>query len=374
MKPIRITLFSLLSIAFLISSNQALAQQYDKSLDKADEAYAVGDYAKARKAIESMQKTVNKKLGNSNPYMAISLLKEAKISLELGQLNDVTPTLDRAVTMSTEVNDTVSAEHGFMMMEAAEIMISYGNFHRANSLISRAEMAFKNSNNLIEDLSAELQVMKAQVLVGKGYNSEAIELVNAEHDFYLKRALLEEGKKKAQEQRKNDYAALITVRAQAFANKGDVDEATKLFYENKSWIKDNLKKSHILWAWNTYLDVEMMSKHGLSIDAQASDYEDAFNQARKKYETTHWMVLLMQEHLMSALYRNNSKGKFNLVEGMHRSAIREFHKSSTHHLARKRMNLDFDLADQDIKKLEDGINDLISDPAIPKYHQSRIDL
>ncbi|MCP4457050.1 MAG: CHAT domain-containing protein [Cytophagales bacterium] len=373
MKSIQITLMSLLTIAFLFAGAGAFAQ-YDKSLDKADEAYIVGDYAKARKAIEHMQKTVNKKLGDKNPYMAISLLKEAKINLELGQLNDVNPTLDRAVEMSYEVNDTVSAEHGFMMMEAGEIMISYGNFRKAKSLIVRAEAAFKNSNNLIEDIKAELEVMKAQVLVGKGFNSAAIEVVNTQHDFYLSRAFLTDGKKKQQQQRKEDYAALLTVRAQAFANMGDVDEATNLFYENKNWIKENLKKSNILYAWNTFLDVDMMSKHGLSMDAQASDYEDAFNQARKKYETTHWMVLLMQENLMSALYRNENKGKFNLVEGMYKSAIREFDKNSTHRLARERMSLDFDLADQDIKKLEEGINSLLSNPAVPKVHNSRIEL
>jgi len=82
----------------------------------------------------------------------------------------------------------------------------------------------------------------------------------------------------------------------------------------------------------------------------------------------------MQEKLMSALYRNDNKGKFNLVEGMHKSAIREFHKSSTHHLARERMALDFDLADQDIKKLEEGINSLLANPSVPKYHISRIRL
>lgn len=373
MKSIRHTLTSVVVVLFLLVSSDALAQ-YEKALDKANEAYDVGNYGKARKEIAAMQKKVNKKLGGSNPYMAISLLKEAKISLELGLLNEVDSTLTRAIKMSSAVNDTVSAEHGFMLMEGAEVMISYGNFNKAGSYIDRAESAFKNSGNLIEDIKAELEVMKAQVLVGKGFNTVAIEVVNKQYDFYLGRAMLDEGKKKAQIQRKDDYANLITVRAQAYANKGDVDEATRLFRENKKWIKDNLKKSHILWAWNTYLDVDMMSKHGLSIDAQAKDYEEAFNQARKKYETTHWMVLLMQENLMSALYRNNNKGKFNIVEGMHKSAVREFKKSSTHHLARERMSLDFDLADQDMKKLEDGINALISNPAIPKYHQSRIDL
>ncbi len=366
-------LFSItLAVLFIFSSPEANAQ-YQKYLDKAEEYYRVGNYAKANKTIGKMKKKVTKKLGAKNSFMAIALIKEAKINLELGLLTSVDAPLEQAVSMSYEVNDTLSAEHGFMMKEAAEVMLQYGNYRKAQMYLDRAIASFTASNNYVDNLKAELDVMRAQVLVGKGFNQEAIKLVEDQLDFYQQRAF-SGGSKDEEEQKMTDYAALRTVQAEAYANMGDVDRATQLFFENKNWIKENLKKSHILYAWNTFLDVEMMSKHGLSLDAQAKDYEDAFDQGKKKYDETHWMVLLMNERLMSALFRNGQKGKFGIVEGLYKKSIREFDRNSYHYLARDRMELELDLLDGDLKKLEAGVNDLLSNPAVPKYHKSRIEL
>ena len=38
------------------------------------------------------------------------------------------------------------------------------------------------------------------------------------------------------------------------------------------------------------------------------------------------------------------------------------------------MALNFDLADQDVKRLEDKVNKLLSDPSIPKHHSERVEL
>ncbi len=360
-----------LTVLLLALTSQA---QYQKYLDQADESYVVGEYAKALKTIEKMKKKVTKKLGAKNSYMAIALVKEAKINLELGLLNNVLPSVEAGVLMSYEVNDTLSTEHGFMLKEAAEVMIQFGNFRLAQKYLNGGKRAFEASGNLIDDIKAEMAVMEAQVLVGKGFNQEAIRLVKENLDFYKDRALSGTGDKKLQEEKKVDYAELMTVLAEAHAKMGDVDEASKLFYDNKEWIKDNLKKSHILYGWNTFLDTEMMSKNGLSLDAQASAYEDAFNEGRKKYEETHWMVLLMNERLMSAFHRNDQKGKFNIVENMYKGAIKEFDRNSMHNLARERMELELDLLSGDIKKLEEGVNELLINPIVPKFHQSRIDL
>jgi len=370
MKTLRHLTIVLLLISGLSLNVQA---QYNKYIEDIEEEYQEGDYDKALKRIEKMQKKVNKKLGNKNPYMAIALMKEAKINLELGLLNKVYEPLENALEMSKEVNDTLSAEHGFMLKEAAHIMLQYGNYKRAENFIARAEHAFKKSNSLIEDIKAELQVMKARVLVGKGFNRAAIDLVDDQYDYYRKRAFSADDKD-LEEQRKTEFARLMTVRAEAYANMGDVDKATELFYENKNWIDEHLKKSHILYAWNTFLDVEMMKEHGLSLDAQADYYEDAFQWGVRKYEDTHWMVLLMNERLMSTLYRNNNKAKFNIAENFYKKAIKAFDKNSMHYLAREKMELELELADRDLGKLERNVNKLLTNPIVPKYHESRIEL
>ena len=348
----------LLVLVFCMICSLPVQAQYQKYLDKADEAYIEGDYEGALKQIEKMKKKVTKKLGAKNSYMAIALLKESKINLELGMLNDVVPPLTDALQMSTEVNDTLSTEHAFMLNEAAEIMIQFGNFRLADIYLTNAERVFESSGSLIENIQSAIDVMKAQILVGKGFNQEAIQQVDDVHDYYLQRAFATDGSRDDQEARKAEYASLMTVKAQAYANMGDVDEATRLFYDNRNWIDDNLKKSHILYAWNTFLDVEMMKGHGLSLDAQADYYEDAFNQGRKKYAETHWMVLLMNERLMSALFRNEQKGKFNIVEDMYTRAIRQFDRSSYHYLARDRMELELDMIAGDLRKVEDDLNDI----------------
>lgn len=371
MKSVQYFLSLFLVVAFLSVSHSGQAQ-YQKYLDKADEYYRVGNYAKANKTIAKMKKKVTKKLGSSNSFLAIALVKEAKINLELGLYADVDGPMTQAVDMSYAVSDSLSAEHGFLMKEAAEVMIQFGNFRKAQSFLDKSIAAFESSGSYVDDIKAELEVMSAQVLVGKGFNQEAIKLVDNQIDFYLQRAL--SAGKEDKEAKLTDYASLATVRAQAYANMGDVDRATQLFFENKNWIKDNLKKSHILYSWNTFLDVEMMSKHGLSLDAQAKDYEDAFDQGKRKYDETHWMVLLMNERLMSALYRNGQKGKFGVVESAFKAAIRDFPKSSAHKLARPRMELELDLLKGELKKLELGVNELLTDPNVPKFHKSRIEL
>lgn len=366
----------LLAVTFLslfMFSGQHAFGQYQKYLDKSDEYYRVGEYAKAQKTIGKMKKKVTKKLGPKNSFMAIALVKEAKINLELGMLNDVQTPLNQAVQMSLEVNDTLSTEHGFMMKEAAEVMIQFGHFRLAKQYLDKAIVSFQASDSYIDDIKAETQVLEAQVLVGKGYYKKAIELVQNNLEFYLQRAF-SPGSKQELEARKTDYAALITARAQAYSQMGDVQEASKFIQENKLWIKDNLKKSHILYAWNTYLDGEMLSQQGVAAGVQANIFQDAFDQAKKKYEETHWMVLLMHEKMMSALFRDGKKGQYNTAENMYKGAIKEFDKKSYHRLARERMELEIDLLDGDLKKLEASVNKLITNPAVPKFHRSRIEL
>ena len=187
--------------------------QYQKYIDKADEEYNSGAYSNARKQIDKMQKKVTKKLGAENPYSAIVLIKEAKINVGLGELVHVMEPLQAGIEMSKKVNGTSSAEHGFIMMEAAEVLISYGNFKLASDYLDQATKSFESSDSLIEDIAAQLAVQKAQVLSGKGFYSEAVKVVNSQEDYFLKRALSEEGSKDDIEKRKEEFAQMMIAKA-----------------------------------------------------------------------------------------------------------------------------------------------------------------
>ena len=183
--------------------------QYQKAIDKAEEQYEVGNYSGAISGILKMQKKATKKLGASNPYNAIGLIKEAKINVGLGQLTDVLDPLERGIKMSEEVNSVESAEHGFILIEAADVLISYGHYRLAGEYLEQAEKSFEASGSLIEDIQASIEVQKAQVLIGKGFYSDAIKLVDTKSEYYLQRAMAAEGSKKKREGQTSEFAKLL---------------------------------------------------------------------------------------------------------------------------------------------------------------------
>ncbi|MEQ8628384.1 CHAT domain-containing tetratricopeptide repeat protein [Ekhidna sp.] len=348
--------------------------QYQKYIEKADDEYEDGDYSSARKQIEKLKKTATKKLSFNNPYNAIGLVKEAKINVGLGELVSVMKPLEEAIAMSEEVNGTESAEHAFILMEASEVLISYGNYLLAGEYIEKATQAFEASGSLIEDIKAALDVQRAQVLSGKGFYSQAIELVDNQTDYYLKRAMSNEGDKDDIEERKEEFAKMMIVKANSLRHMGDYQSADSAFITNLQWVDDNLKKTHLLWARNAFLNAKLLEENGLAVEAQAKLYEDAYVQAIRKYELSHNTVMTMQANLMRALYRGDKGAKLKIVSADFKKSLREFDKSSVFNLAEDKMDLTFDLADQDIKKMENNINEMLASPTIPEFHSERIAL
>lgn len=348
--------------------------QYQKSIDKAEDKYQSGDYSSARKEIEKMKKKATKGLGYSNPYNAVALVKEAKINVGLGELVSVFDPLNEAIAMSEQVNGLESAEHGFIMMESAEVVISYGNYKLADEYITAAIAAFEASSSLIEDIKAKLDVQRAQVLSGKGFYSEAVRVVNSQQDYYLQRAMSAEGDKRDQEERKEEFAKMMIVKANSLRKMGDYQSADSAFISNLQWVDDNLKKSHLLWAENAFLNAKLLEENGLAVDAQAKLYEDAYVWAIRKYDLSHNTVMTMQSNLMRAYYRNGQNARLKITTADFKKSLKEFDKTSIFNLAEDKMDMTFDLADQDIRKLENKITAMLTEPAIPEYHSERIEL
>jgi CHAT domain-containing protein len=348
--------------------------QYQKYIEKADEKYESGDYSSARKQIEKLKKKATKSLSYNNPYNAIGLIKEAKINVGLGELVSVMKPLQEAIAMSEQVNGAESAEHGFILMEASGVLISYGNFQMASEFIDKATSAFEVSGSLIEDIKAELDVKRAQVLSGKGFYSAAIKLVDQQTDYYLQRAMSSAGDKDEQEERKEEFAKMMIVKANSLRHMGDYQSADSAFITNLQWVDDNLKKSHLLWSQNAFLNAKLLEENGLSIDAQAKLYEDAYIWAVRKYDLSHNTVMTMQANLMRSYYRNGQNARLKITSADFKKSLREFDKTSVFNLAEDKMDLTFDLADQDIRRMEDKINTMLASPTIPEFHSERIEL
>ncbi|MEQ9006644.1 MAG: tetratricopeptide repeat protein, partial [Ekhidna sp.] len=239
---------------------------------------------------------------------------------------------------------------------------------------SKAATAFEASGSLIEDIQAELDVKRAQVLSGKGFYRDAIKLVNQQTNYYLQRAMSSAGDKDEQEERKEEFAKMMIVKANSLRHMGDYQSADSAFITNLQWVDDNLKKSHLLWSQNAFLNAKLLEENGLSIDAQAKLYEDAYIWAVRKYDLSHNTVMTMQANLMRAYYRNGQNARLKITAADFKKSLREFDKTSVFNLAEDKMDLTFDLADQDIRRMEDKINKMLASPTIPEFHSERIEL
>lgn len=355
----------------LVFSAQA---QYQKWIDKVEEEYEKGNYSGARNKIEGMLKTLDKKLGPKNSYKAIALIKEAKIKVGLGELVAVMDPLEKGIAMSEEVNGAQSTEHGFIMLEATDVLISYGHFRLAATYVAQAISAFQSSDSYMEDLKAKIEVQKAQILAGKGFYKEAVKVVNAQSSYFLKRALSEEGAKQDIEERKEEYAEMMIVKANSFRKMGNYLSADSAFIANLAWVKEHLKKSHLLWAKNAFLNARLLEENGLAVEARSKLYEEAYEAAVRKYDLSHNTVMTLQARLMRAYYQNNQTARLNIAREDFKKSLREFGDNSIFNLAKTKMSIAYDVADQDIEELENKLNEMLVNPVVPAFHQERITL
>ena len=348
------------------------AQKWDKAFTKLDASYELGDYAKAKKGITKVEKKVRKKLGANNPIYISTIVRKAKYNDGLGLLNEVEPVLDEAIKLSDEVNRDNPVERGFVLKESAKVLVSFGNFRKAEAYVNACREVLAASNNLVEDVEVELDVLDAQILIGKGYYRSAIELVDKRTSFFQDR-ILAAGKK--DEKSREDMAKLLIVKADAFRKMGDYLRSDSAFVYNERWISDELKKSHILYAQNQFLNTKLLEENGLEVDAQAKRYEDIYIRAVKRYSNSHATIMATRESLMKAYFENKSNSRLNLVQKEFRKTLgKSFPKNSVHTLADDLIKLNYKLIKENVKSLEDRLNRLLAQKIIPKNHSYRIEM
>ena len=362
---------SCLVLLFALSSLPAHSQKWEKAFAKLDASYEYGDYAKASKGMLKLEKKIIKKLGGKSPVLANALVRKAQYQNGLGLLIDVEPTLDQALSLSTEINANNPAEHGFLLKEAAGIMISYGNFRKAADYAEESRKVLSESGNLIEDIEAELDVLEAQALTGKGYYRKAIAMVDSLNDFFEGRV---RGAGKKDLKPREDFASILIAKANALRKMGDYLRSDSAFIANERWIDRELGKTHILYAENQYLNTKLLEENGLSVEAQAKRYEDIYLKAGRKYANSQQLLMKIRESLMKAYYENGNSNRLKIVQQEFKQTLsKEYPKASIFRLSDDLIGLNYDLINGNLDPLENQINSLLGEPSIPASHAYRIE-
>ena len=363
-------------IGFLIVSilvaHPMMAQKWTKSFAKLDASYEKGEYATSKKGILKLEKKIRKKLGAKNTILASALVRKAKYNDGLGLLNEVEDVLMEAIKVSEEANAEKPEEHGYLLKEAVEVFIEYGNFRLAGDYLAQAREKLEASGKLIDALDAELDMLQVKVLAGKGFYQQAIELADSRVDFFQSE-VAKAGKK--DEKPRVVFGDLLITKANAFRKMGNYISSDSAFIYNDGWLKKNLDKTHRLYAKNHYFNTQLLEENGLEVSAQAKRYEDVYLLAIRKYSESEKTLITIQESLLKALYENKSKQKFKIVKTtFNKTLSRSFPKKSVHNLTDDLIKLNYKLIKENIKSLEDKVNILLTKKIIPENHAYRITL
>ncbi|MEM9325515.1 MAG: CHAT domain-containing tetratricopeptide repeat protein [Bacteroidota bacterium] len=368
--PLKHLKLSLLTF-FVVGTLSLHAQKWNKAYEKLDALHAIGDYPKANKGILKVEKKVKKKLGANSPVMATTLLRKAKYSYGLGLLTDVEPVLSQAIALSSSANTDNPAEHGYLLKEGAKIMVDFGNYRKAQDYVDSARLVLTASGNMVENIEVELKVLDAQILMGKGYYQEAINLVEEQTPYFQGRVA---SASKREEKPREEMGALLITKANALRLMGDYQRSDSAFLSNERWLDDELGKTHILYARNQYLNTKLLEENGLEVGAQAKRYEDAYKLAIRKYKNSHAEIMDIRESLLMAFYQNGNNSKRKIVQSEMKKTLRTFPRNSIHTLADDLVILNYRFLNENLERIEGRMSSVLANTKIPEKHHYKSDI
>lgn len=365
----------LLSLIFSLTVFSVSAQKkYEKKLEKADEFYDHGDYEKARAEIEGIKKSTIKKLGANNDFMPIAKIREAQYDVALGILSGIYTSLSDGLEMSRELNGAGSEEHAILLTQACGVMNLYGDFVTAKKYLDEARPILENAD-MDEDVAASMDVLEAEIEVGRGYYRDAIELIDNRMDYYQSRAFNEDGKKRVVKERKREYARMIMFKGNALRKMGDYFSADSAFVFNEEWIRKNLRKADIVYSENAYYNTLLLEENGLDIASVVNGYENADKLIINYYSLSHYVSVMIKERLLKAYIKNGNSAKLREGKEQFRKIIKsEYGRGSINSLMLETLNYDVLMGGKDVG-LEDEVAEILAKESfIPEYHHKRIEL
>ncbi|MEQ9426177.1 MAG: CHAT domain-containing tetratricopeptide repeat protein [Cyclobacteriaceae bacterium] len=375
MKKVQINLVLVLFLTMLFALPFQGFAQFEKDLDKLDEDYQKGDYEGGLKKTEKLIEQADKKLGPNNKFFPIALSKKAMFQNALGVLVDVEPLATEAAIKSEGINSAESIDHAFIMKELTETMIMYGNFLKANEYLKGSRNAFQKSGMINADMEAELDVLEARILSGKGFNREALKLINNRLDYYQDLALADDGSKKENKNADRDFAILMITKANTFRKMGDYLKADSAFVATENWVVDNLGRADLNYSLNKFYNTQLLEENGLAIDATIDMYEKAHIHLLRKYEPSHWLAMELKGRITAGYLQDEKTTRFlKTKQDYERTTKQNYPKNSVNFIRMDLIEFDRHVKANLTRNLGSKVSSLLSHEAMPDNHPRRIEL
>ncbi|RUA34396.1 MAG: hypothetical protein DSY77_05315 [Bacteroidetes bacterium] len=352
-------------------------KKFNKYVEKAEKHFEKGNYDKAIKFTDKLIKKSTKKFGAENRFVAVGNLKRAKYNWALGQFNDYYQLHESAITISEKLNGENTISHGINLIDAAQNMMNYGNYVKADDYLNKAIAIFSSASNIDEIYMADLKLRKAEILIAIGDYNSALKLINEEEAFYLQRTLEKDKKldKKELEKRYEDAARLITLKSNVLRHKGEIRRADSAFSTGENWIKDKLNRRNKYYAHHLFLFAQMLEENGTQ-DLPYSYYSDAYIYSISANGQNHPHTLeYLEKLIINTINENNINRALAFYKDLEKILKSNFEKNSSHFVKLATISFESNLRKGDIKKVEDAAAKLSDDKnLLPADHPIRIDL
>lgn len=304
-----------LTLIFLTCSFFAQAQVYNPLLETCERYYYKGDY---KRALEECNKIVAKLKQESKGFaVANAEMYQAKYLEAVSDFVAFEEVIGDALK-NNKANGENSVGYGTALLDAAALYLSYSNTQKAEELFKQGCESLKiqidekgkfiTAPNDVYIRSQALYV-QAKIYVNRGY-IEQFEVILPELLAYKQRRIddtdyyYDENNQKvsttiaatAKQRRWEEYAEVLTLRAEAHMIKGDYKKAQLYLDKANAWILSTLSKRTNAYVYNQHIQNLLMLDRGDDLAKIRKSVRKNFDNAEKtQMEAVHKLYMATQE-------------------------------------------------------------------------------
>ncbi|MBS1978876.1 MAG: CHAT domain-containing protein [Bacteroidetes bacterium] len=365
---------ALILILMTVVSAVCGQSKYDKSLLKAEAAYAQGNFKAAQSALAKAKKKIDSKMGAQNTYTPRMLFMQAKYSLALGLPIDFQNDLDRALLACAVQNGEKSEAYATMLVEGAELHSQNGSYRLARETLAKAWAIMEPAGFTKDPLKAKYDMALAEAYTGQGFYNESLEILINRQPYYARRAVKTEtipddkgGLKSRKipdeevQQRFNEYARLLTLMGNTYGKQGNLRAADSAFVFAATWIRKNISDKSLAWVANQYGNAKVLVDNGNETLPKELEYDRNINVLKSYYNPTSTLAMQLYEDYLKQLMREDNKSRFESTKSEYEKAIdKNFPKNSIYHVRIEAVEFDSRLNRNKTKNLESSAIKLIN--------------
>lgn len=396
MKIFRICVVALLTTFILAEPAVSQNKKVEKHLKKADAFYKAGNFSKSLKALNKF-KTGALSISPQNPYLVTFYLRQARINLAIGVLENFETILGSALATSAAISGDTSRSYVNTLLEIGEIYNEYGNFRIAREYLEKAEELEKSKGSIDAIMAGRIGLLKAESLIGQGFANEALTLLNSLEKHFAARAVeketvVENGQIKTvrlQEQeiyaRHNDYAQLKILTGMALAKKGRVSvtgsnaenpDIEFVFNELENWLRNKkrlLGETSLAEVKYLYVWARALVDNGNKELPPFLEFDKTLNNLKRRTAPTNALAHEIYLSYLEYLLKKGNRTRYVNTKVEYEKMIDKFYpKSSLHQVNLRAVEFDGKLARERMKNLENEAVSVITSAALPKYYRTRI--